>query len=258
MILYIKSEGYRILRNKWTYLFIGICSLLLLSSNIVLAVVKHSDSSFPYATTKFSLTNVNTSMSMVYLLCIMVSSMVFGNEHTNHTMKNNVSYGISRGTIYFGKLLVQIIYSVLAFAIIIGIHVLSSYLLLENSGISELSFLVRSCTASLPLFIFGLAVTNCFVFNIEGSGAIAATSGIMIALPLVTNMLGMKFSLFSELGKILPWNILNDSSFDEVTKSIIMYWSSNTGYRNCWVIGLVQLIIISLIGYLWFRKKEIK
>lgn len=258
MLLYIKSECYRLLRYKWTYFFIGICSLLLLSSNIVLAVVKQADKNFPYATTYFSFANVYSSLIMVYVLCMAVSGMIFGNEHANHTMKNSVSYGITRGTIYFGKLLVQIVYAIAAFAIIVGIHVISGYLLLENSGIQELRILLRACTASLPLLVFGLAASNCFTFNIEGSGAIAASGGLMIALPLVCNALGMKFRLFQESAKLLPWNILSFAGKDEVTGSLVLYWTSDTGYRNCWVIGMVQMILISLIGFAWFKKKEIK
>ncbi|WFR59887.1 ABC transporter permease [Anaerocolumna sp. AGMB13025] len=258
MILYIKSEFYRLQRYKWTYLFIALCSLLLLSSNIVLAVLKYTDASFPYATTYFSFSNVTTSMVMVYVLCIVVSSMVFGNEHAGHTMKNSVSYGISRGKIYFGKLIVQMVYAIAAFTIIIGFHVISSYLLLEDSGIQQLKILLRACTAALPLFLFGLAASNCFTFNIEGSGAIAASSGLMIALPLVCNALGMKFHLFEELTKLLPWNILSYIGSDDKAGSLIFYWTDSVGYRNCWILGTVQTILIAFAGYLWFRKKEIK
>lgn len=47
---YFKSEVYRLIHEKWTYLFIGMCSMLLLASNIVLAAVSQTDGSFTYAT----------------------------------------------------------------------------------------------------------------------------------------------------------------------------------------------------------------
>ena len=258
MILYIKSEWYRLLRYKWTYLFIGICSFLLLSSNVLLAVVNQADDSFQYANTYFAFANVYSSLSMVYILCIAVSIIIFGNEYTGHTMKNSVSYGISRSTIYFGKLAVQIVYSILAFAIIIGTDVISAYLLLENSGFQEFQILIRACAGSLPLFICGLATVNCFAFNIEGSGAVAAAAGVMIALPLVSNALGMKFRLFAELAQRLPWSMLNFTSQDPVTGKLLLYWSSDTGFRNSWILGLLQAALLTLIGFLWFRKKEIR
>jgi ABC-2 type transport system permease protein len=259
MYSYVKSEIYRIIRYRATYLFIVICSLLLLSSNIVLAAVKHADKSFPWATTYFSFSNVYSNMAMVYVLCIMVAIMIFGNEHSNHTLKNSVSYGISRGTLFFGKYLVEILYSVFAFVIIIGVHVISGYLLLENSGIDDFNTLIRTCIASFPLLMVGLAVTNCFAFINDGSnGAISAACGIIIVLPLITNLLGMKFDVFAEFGKVLPWNILNSIEFGPVKDTLRMYWDTSAGLRNCYIIGLIQIIIFSFIGYVVFNKKEVK
>lgn len=256
---YIKSEFYRLLRNKWTYLFIGICSSLLVSSNIVLAAVKSTEASFPYATTGFSLSNFYTSQAMVFLLCVTVASLVFGGEYTNHTMKNSISYGISRGHIYFGKLIVEIIYAVIAFLIITGFHVATAYLLLENSGPKELELLLRTCFVSLPLLLFALAATNCFVFIIDSTGAaITAIMGLLLALPMVSSLLGMKFDLFQKLANVLPWNMLNNISFDYEAHQLILPWSGNTGYCNYWLSGSIQMVLIAFIGYSVFRGKEIK
>ena len=200
MSSYIKSEFYRLIRNRATYLFIGICSVILMSSNVVLAAVKYAESDFPYATTRFSYGNLNSSMNMVFLLCIMVGSVIFGNEHNNHTMKNCVSYGIPRGTIYFSKFIVEIVYSLFAFTIITGFHLISANLLLENSGPGTFTLLLHTLFACLPLLLSALATTNCFVFIIEGTGSgIAAIVGVLVAIPTVSNLLAMKFDFFSQL-----------------------------------------------------------
>lgn len=258
MINYIRSEFYRIIHYKWTYLYIIICSALVLSSNIVLAAVKYTDSKFPYATTEFSLANAFTSMSLIYLLCITVSSMIFNHEYRNQTLKNCVSYGYSRGTIYFGKLIVQIIYSIIAFVTILGSFILSAYLLLENSGPSPIYQLMRASFACLPLFISGLAFTNCFLFMIEGSGAASAAAlGVMFGFPVVCGMLAMRFDIFEMIYGVLAWPIVNSPSFSD-TGLAHVYWDTQQRFINCWIIGIVTAILISLIGYIAFRKKEIK
>ena len=257
MSRYIKSEFYRLFRCKSSYLFIGICSLLLLSANILLAVVKFADKSFPWASTGFSFSFIYTSMPMILLLCIVVSHLIFGNEHNNHTMKNSVSYGISRGTIYFGKLLVQMVYAITAFVIIIGSHILSGYLLLENSGPKELELLLLTCLVCLPLFLFGLAVTNCFLFIIESiGGAIGAAVGVMVAIPLVSGLLGMRFQFFHNLSIALPWNMINNMEFDRENYKILFYWAE--GFRNYWILGISQMLLFAVLGFWLFRKKEIK
>jgi ABC-type transport system involved in multi-copper enzyme maturation permease subunit len=259
MLSYIKSEFYRLLHNKWSYLFIIICSGLLISANVVLTAVKLNEPDFPYAVTEFSLSFFYTSFSVIFLLCIMVASMVFGSEHSNHTMKNSISYGISRGYIYFGKLAVEIIYSVIAFVIITGVDIASAYLLLENSGTLYLELLLRTCFTAFPLFLFALAATNCFAFLLESTGAgIAAVVGLLVALPQVTNVLGMKFDIFRMLAKILPWNMINSIGFEGDPPKFMLPWEGAAGYYNYWIIGIAEMLLITVIGYMTFKKKEVK
>lgn len=259
MLSYIKSEFYRLLRNKWTYLFIIICSGLLTSANVVLAALHVSDPTFPYATTKFSISFLCSYFSVIFLLCIMVASMVFGNEHSNHTMKNSISYGISRGYIYFGKLIVEIVYSIAAFAIITCVDIVSAYLLLENSETLYLEMLLKTCFVAFPLFLFVLAAMNCFAFIIESTGAgIAAIVGLLIALPQVTGVLGMKFVFFKEFSKILPWNMINNIGYEAGTSKLILPWEGATGYNNYWIIGIAWMLIMAILGFVIFKKKEVK
>lgn len=259
MINYIKSELYRILRSKGSYLFVLICSGLLISSNVILTLVGHSEANFPYNNTSFSLSLFYSDLPIVFFLCITVASIVFGNEHTNHTMKNSISYGITRTQIYFGKLIVEIIYALCAFLIITGLYVLSAYLLLKNSNSGDPELLLRACFAALPVLLFALATTNCFLFIIEGTGgAITAIMGVMLALPLVSNFLGMKFAFFQKLAKILPWNLISNMHYDREKYQLILPWEGVAGYTNYWIYGIAQMVLFVLIGYAVFRKKELK
>lgn len=259
MINYLKSELYRILYRKGTYLFILICSALLVSSNVVLALVDKAEENFPYATTYFSLGNLITNFPFIFLICIGVASMIFGNEHNNHTMKNNISYGLSRGRIYFGKFIIEVIYSLIAFFIISGCHVGSAYLILEHSSPKVLEMLLDTFVVTLPLLLLSLATTNSFAFIMEGTGsAIASTIGVLLAFPLVTNFLGMKFKVFRDLASVLPWNMINNLDYDFVNFQLLQPWEGMKGYYMYWTAGMVQLIIICAIGYMVFRRKEIK
>lgn len=259
MLSYLKSEGYRLFHNKWSYLFIIICSVLLVSSNILLAVVKATDPTFPYATTAFAFSCFYTSIIFIYFLCISVAAIVFGNEHSNHTMKNTISYGVSRGNIYFGKLFIEIVYAIIAFTIITGCDIAAAYLLLENSGIEQLHLLLNTCFVIIPLCLFGLAVTNCFLFIVESTGAaVSSVIGLLLVFPLICNMLGMKFSAFSDLAKIMPYNMINNISFDFKKAVLFLPTDGVSSYYLYWITGLVELILITLIGFLVFRKKEVK
>ncbi len=259
MINYIKSELYRLLHSKSSYLFIIMCSALLVSANVVLALVGRTDAGFYFDNTAFSLSLFYGDLPIVFLLCISVASTVFGNEHTNHTLKNSVSFGISRGCIYLGKFLVEIIYSLVAFLIIGGVYVGSAYLLLEHSNTGELELLFRASFVALPLLLFAVATSNCFLFIFEGTGgAITAIIGVLLAFPIVSNYLAMKFVIFQKISRILPWNLITKISFNTSEIQLILPWEGSTGYLNYWLYGAAQMLLMVLIGYFVFRRKEIK
>jgi ABC-type transport system involved in multi-copper enzyme maturation permease subunit len=259
MISYIKSEFYRLLHSKGSYLFVIICSALLISANVVLAVIGRTEKDFPYNNTSFSLSLFYSYLPIIFILCITVASIVFGNEYMNHTMKNSISYGISRGKIYFGKLITEVVYAVTALLVIAGFYIGSAYLLLENSHSTDLELIVRAYFVALPLLLFVLAVTNCFLFIFEGTGsAITAVIGVTIAFPLVGNFLAMKFEFFRKLSEILPWNLINKISFNYEKFQMILPWEGSTGYLNYWLYGVLWMALFVLIGFSVFRKKEIK
>jgi len=258
MLNYLKSEVYRILHNKSSYIFILVCSFLLVISNVVLFLLKMNEATFPYASTSFSLGNLCSSYAYVFLICIMVSGFIFANEHNNHTFKNSVSYGISRGIIYFGKLIVQMVYAMIAFVLIIGAHVASAYLLLEHTDPEIMDLLLHSCFAVLPLFLFVIAVANCFYFIVESTGgAVGASVGIILALPITCGFLGMKFDIIKKISDVLPWNLLGAIQLNFDDFSVHLFWAKN-GYMNYWIAGLAQILIFVILGYGFFAKKEIK
>ena len=98
-----------------------------------------------------------------------------------------------------------------------------------------------------------------FLFIVESLGtAVSAVIGLLLALPLISNFLGMKFKIFSEISKILPYNMITKIDFDFEKAKLILPWNGATGYYHYWLIGIIELIVIALIGFFVFRKKEVK
>ena len=258
MKLYLRSEIYRIFHRMNSYVFIGICTALLISSNIVLAALKHVDKKFPYATTFYSIANLYTSFLAIFLLCVLIGIMIFGNEYGYHTMKNSLSYGISRKSIYFGKLIIEIIYGVAAFTLISSIHIAAAFLLLEDSGSANLILFLKTVLYCLPLLLFSISATNCFIFLFESTGAaITAILSLLVVLPLIANLLGMKFEVIRRFADILPFNMIKNTQFDFDKLDFVFKGSVNTlsGY---WISGIIQTAIVIIIGYCVFQKREIK
>ncbi|MFR7738081.1 MAG: ABC transporter permease, partial [Eggerthella lenta] len=67
MLNYTKSELYRIVHGRELYLFTGVlCAIVLLSSVLLWAMASTPD--FPYATVRFSLSNLISMLPSLFLL----------------------------------------------------------------------------------------------------------------------------------------------------------------------------------------------
>ena len=115
---YLAAECFKTFRRKYFYIILAVC----LGLEAVLL--------WGYWTTwKWGNSNVDfysTAIMVPFMLSIglyatiVTGDIVFSEQYKNNTLKNEVSYGLSRGRIYLGKLLVSTGIAVLA-AVVIGI-----------------------------------------------------------------------------------------------------------------------------------------
>ncbi|WP_455541873.1 ABC transporter permease subunit [Intestinibacter sp.] len=259
MINYIKSELYRNLRCKGNYIFTLGCVAFVLFLNIALAAFVHQDPNFPYANTYFSFTSLYLNMTIPMLLCVPMVAIIFAQEYKNHTLKNTISFGVARKNVYFGKFLMTIIIGLINIIVVVGIYVISANLLLEDSGATYFNELIRAVFACTPLFLVAatLAHSLYFIFESENT-ALILWIVIMIIIPKIMSLLGGKIRIFKDLASIMPWNVINKVTEGSKTHEFILYWTSQQGLINCFIIGIVGSIIIYFIGLKIFEKVEIK
>lgn len=256
MLNYLKSELYHQIHRKAPYLFIIVCSALLIAMNVLLYAIKTQDPSFRYATTGFSYSNIYTNLYIIYFLCVSVCTMIFGNEYQYHTFKNSVSYGVSRSTVYIAKTLLQIIYSLIAFVIIIGCFIISGELLLSGDGTEKL-ILIRSCFAGLPFFICAICICTAIFSVFESTGiSVGAAAVIMLVIPIIIMQLAQKFEIFAQIMKYIPIAIMGD--YEVGLGWFEPMWKTGGGMAHCYIVGLVEAAVFFIAGYTIFRKKEIK
>lgn len=259
MINYVKSEVYRNLRSKGNYIFLFGCMAFVLFLNIMLASFAHKDPNFAYANTYFSFTSLYMNMAIPLILCLPMVSIIFGQEYKSHTLKNVISYGISRKDIYLGKFIITLVVGLINLILITGAYLISANLLLENSGAIYLYEMIRAIIACIPLFLVGATLAHClyFVFESENT-ALVLWIGIMIVVPKIMNLLGARIKVFRDISSIMPWNIVNNITEGSEAHKFIFYWSSKQGLINCFMIGIVGAIIVYLIGLKIFENIEIK
>src|SRR5690625_961953 len=108
MINYVKSENYRILRKKSLYITTAICFLLMTVAAIVLYLMPKADPNFPYSTSLFLYSNVISGGLLILIVSFLFNGTLTGRDSS--VIKQSISFGISRGSIYWSKLLLTVSY----------------------------------------------------------------------------------------------------------------------------------------------------
>lgn len=259
MINYIRSEVYRNLRSKGNYLFIIGLMAFAVFLNVALWLFVKSDANFPYATTKYAFSSIYSSLQLLMIISSFTVSLILGEEYKNKTLKNTISFGVSRSSIYFSKLLISVIYSLIAGILVCGTFIITAYLLLENSGGEYIKILINSLIIAAPIFLFCITLTNSLYFIMDKEMNVSMVWIItVIVIPQLLAMIGRRNEIFNLIASYMPWNIVGDVSFNEVTKKLVLGWMTPEGVFKSVIVSIIGCLIFYFIGLEMFKKKEIK
>lgn len=259
MLNYIKSEVYRNINTKGNYIFLFGSIGFVIFINVALGLYAKSNVNFSSGNTEFSLSSFYTNIGILLCICVPLVSLIYGQEFKNHTLKNSIAYGISRSQIYLGKFLMEVIISTINLVLISSVYVIVAYLMLEDSGIVYLKDFIQAIVACFPLLLVSLTVSHCFYFIFDNERGVGITwTIIMIVIPLLTSIAGRKIYVLGQIAKWMPWNMVGNAEYDEISKRFIMSWSSQEGFIRCFLVGAIWLAIFYTLGLLVFKKKEIK
>ena len=129
---YLRAECTKAFRRKYLYIALLVClageSLLLLGS---------------WLTYSWGNTNISFHSTAVMVAAILsfglyatliTGDIVFSDQYKHNTLKNEVSYGLPRGRIYLGKLLVSMLVALAACVVLIGFYLGGCWLLFPHDG----------------------------------------------------------------------------------------------------------------------------
>jgi ABC-2 type transport system permease protein len=254
MLNYIKSELYRTTHRKYTYVLVGASSLLCILVN-VLALLLMKDNPEINRLSMSDILMISTGLfTMIYYAIIMIVDIVFSDEHKHQTLKNTVSFGINRTKIYLGKFISELIVAIISLAIVTTVLILSSYIFLGSDGATTVEALKNFGTklfAVFPLWITGIAIANLLAFNIKNNNIFAfAYLGVVAVFPGIIGILTYYKPVFVKIQSYLvSYNIKFIVTQDRIlSEDIIKFY----------VLGIVYITLITVIGIISFRRKEIK
>ena len=93
MLNYIRAETYKVLRRPYTYITLAV--MLVLEGIFAAGFAFHNSHSFA---TPFGGAIINiVEMGVIgFCMCLLTGDMVFAGQYKNSTLKNEVSFGLSR------------------------------------------------------------------------------------------------------------------------------------------------------------------
>mgnify|MGYP000992895163 CR=1 FL=1 len=253
MLNYIKSECYRTVRNRNFKILVGVCALLMAALVVVLKLFSATPT-FPYANTRFALSNLYMQMNLLLGVTIVVSTFLHDNEEKHHTIKHSAAFGIPRTVIFMGRFLVQALVSILIYLVLVGGFTVLSFGLLQHSNAGELEGVLRVSLGSFTCLLTGLAVSHFFLMFAENqSTAMVSALVVLIMIPSIGNLLGRKVMLVKSLMEFFPLNVISDGGPLVEGEGDIA-----TVIMKSLLIGAVWLVAFLVLGVIRFQKKEIK
>lgn len=259
MLNYIRAEFYKLIRRKYTYIALGV--FLLLEGLLVAGFAFHNAHSF--ATPFGGAVTLIVDMGAIgFCVCLLTADIVFAGQYKNSTLKNEVSFGLSRARIYLGKLIAQtllsIVYLLVMMAFFLGLCAVCLPLEFSAgfySASEALTIVGYFLAVGFPLWVGGQAVACMCQFLINGDmassfvyvGIVFVLDGILELMALLIR--GGVGDILLKICSYLPRPML------EGAKAVVGDW----GYLGkAWIVGAFWVVVCTALGLYGFNRKEIK
>lgn len=260
MLNYIQAEFYKLFHRKYTYIVLGI--FLALEGLLAAGFAFHNAHSYatPFGGAIVMIVELGT---IGFCVCLLTGDIVFAGQYKSSTLKNEVSFGLSRTRIYLGKFITQTLLSIAYLVVMMGFFIALCAVILPH-GAEDLGFpsdrdalaiVGYFLAVGLPLWIGAQAAACMCQFLINGDLASSfAYVGIVLALDSILQIMGLLVrgrtgDILLKICEYLPRPML------EGAKSVVGNWSY---LSKAWVVGAFWVVACTAIGLYGFKRKEIK
>lgn len=281
MLNYIRAELYKATHRLYTWIMLG---LVFLGEGFMFLVWFDNRE---YMTFYDAVSVVGMMMALGFIATIFTCDIVFAGQHQNGTLKNEVSFGLSRTKIYFGKFIAMTLLSLAAMVIALSFYIGVCRIMLPdysaNAVYNEAFGVYEGGGALTALELIGLAVLTELPVWL-GCQAIICTASFLLNSAIVANVTAFGVVIGSHFAiQFFLLFIRADSLVAQMLEKIY-YWLPYEplfaifpgvanlqtgptpaileidwiGIRNCWIIGGFWFIFATAVGLYFFRKKEIK
>ncbi|MGK0555279.1 ABC transporter permease [Macrococcus capreoli] len=248
MMNYMRSEAYKLFKIRGVYITYAICISLLILAALTLYYFGHNGEYFPYYRADFYYNNVFG----IWLFIAMIGSVIntfLTNRESKRVLKQSISYGISRTTIYFSKYFVSLIAFTILCIIGIIVMVTCAFLLFPKDMRATNEFLLSLINfAPIILGTFSLMHTLNIILHRESLSTIISVFilfGISTLAYILMNI-NQTFETFYKLTpKVLSERVLSEYMNHQVELS-----------ADFWISSFIITGLSIWYGYIKFKRQD--
>ena len=259
MLNYIRAETYKVLRRPYTYIALAV--MLVREGILAAGFAFHNSHSFatPFGGAIVSIVELG---AIGFSMCLLTGDMVFAAQYKNSTLKNEVSFGISRTQIYLGKLIAQTLLSLVYLAIMMAFFIGLCAICLPIEGPAgffsagdALIIVGYFLAAGIPLWIGGQAAMCMCLFLTNGEMTSSFLYvGIVFILDTFLSVTGLLVqgwlgNLLVKTSEYFPRPML------DTAKAVV---GDPVYLGQAWLVGAFWVTVCTAIGLYGFHRKEIK
>ena len=226
MLNYLKGEAYRIAHGRAAYLFAGTLCAIVLAANVLLWAMS-STPGFPYATVRFSMSNLVSMLPLLFYMAGLLVWVLFADDRKDGTLKNAIAHGCSRRDLFLGKCLV---------ATVLGLAILAVVLAVA----SALPF-TAACV------VLGVAVCSALPKTVT---AFLVWVAVVSVIPAVLNVIGLGVEPVARLASWLPANFFANEVAINQSGLAQFLWDTPEGLAKCLIAGIAGIAVFGAVG-LW-------
>lgn len=252
----VKAELYKCRRRAYPKIFIGVCAGVILLFTIMMSVVQ-GQMGFQVMTRSEILCVYTICLVLGMYLAIITTDMVFSEEYKHGTLKNSVAFGYTRGQIYFARLIAASVVTIVLALVIAVFCAVTCWIFFrpEATDLAYTGYFFQAVGVLLPLWLSQVAICVALWFNIKNAtfGAVVAFAYTAVLPSLLTMLYYItEKEIFDKIAALLPIKKAQMiQQLDELSKV-----SSLAG--EFWLDGGCFFVLFALLGWLCFRRKEIK
>ena len=255
---YMKSEFYRVSHSPGIYSLTAILAVLSFLYNVLASwFIKSIQPDSFYATTSFTYSNLVANPMLYCMIAAIVAAVLYEGNMQNGNIKNTIAFGIPRSTVFIGKCMVSVLFSVFSLLIVLGVFIMSTTIFMRKDGPVHLYHLLTEVPAVFFIAVAAMISMLIFMELFEKfSIGIIFWYAIWFLIPKILLYVGMRFYIVYIIAMLLPANFFSSDVMPVNTSECITAWDTPLAMTRCILIGIIGIIIFVIAGILSLRKKE--